>query len=193
MTSALACAAIAAPPDSPLHLGAMSDPVDPAQWSEPATFRLVSHGHSLVVLPAGGERLQALLDIIDGAERTLRVCFYIFAADETGRRVRDALLAAQQRGVAVSLLVDFFGSNTTSDAFFAPLREAGACFCWFSPRWNVRYLIRNHQKMVVADEARAMIGGFNVENDYFAPPPAGGWTDLAMTIDGPEVKRLVDW
>jgi cardiolipin synthase len=35
------------------------------------------------------------------------------------------------------------------------------------PRWGRRYLLRNHQKLALADEMRVIIGGFNVEDSYF--------------------------
>ena len=38
-----------------------------------------------------------------------------------------------------------------------------------------------------------MLGGFNVENSYFAPPGEDGWSDLAFTVEGPVVTRIGDW
>src|SRR5581483_10956132 len=96
------------------------------------------------------DRRQALLRLIDDARLSLRLAYYIFAADEIGHAVRDALLAALDRGVSVSLLIDGFGSGTTPDSFFQPLVEAGAAFCRFHPRYGRRYFFRNHQKLIVA-------------------------------------------
>ena len=59
-------------------------------------------GHRLTLLDTGARRLDALLALIDGAERSLRVLYYIYADDATGRRVNAALIAAAARGVAVS-------------------------------------------------------------------------------------------
>jgi phosphatidylserine/phosphatidylglycerophosphate/cardiolipin synthase-like enzyme len=50
------------------------------------------------------------------------------------------------------------------------------------PKISQRYLIRNHQKMVIADEARALFGGFNIADDYFAPPAGNGWNDMASLL-----------
>jgi cardiolipin synthase len=95
--------------------------------------------------------------------------------------------------VAVTVVLDGFGA-TVGEQFFAPLVAAGGCFCCFQPRWNVRYLIRNHQKIAVADERRAMLGGFNVADAYFAPSTdPRGWTDLAFTVEGPVVGRITGW
>lgn len=140
--------------------------------------------------PAGADRLAALLALIEEARRTLDLTFYIFENDPVGIRVRDALSAAARRGVTVRLIIDGFGSSATDKAFFAGFVEAGGDFCRFSAKRSVRYLIRNHQKIVVADGSRAMIGGFNVAQSYFAPPSDNGWHDLGMTIDGPAVAPL---
>ncbi len=106
--------------------------------------------------------------------------------------MRDALVAAARRGVDVSLIVDGFGA-AVADGFFAELEAAGGRFCRFQPKWSVRFLIRNHQKIVVADNRIAMLGGFNVEDDYFAPPRENGWNDLAFTVEGSLVERVAEW
>ena len=165
----------------------------PAEYRDPPPFSVTAHGHALTFYPAGGERLARLLAMIDSARTSIRMCFYIFAGDECGRMVRDRLLAARARGVTVALLIDSFGSKDTPDALFAPLSDAGGRFCSFSAHWSARYLIRNHQKIVVIDDAVGMIGGFNVEHDYFAPPQENGWNDLAIELTGPVVGELVRW
>src|SRR5690242_3244149 len=128
-------------------------------------------GNRLTLLDTGARRLAALLDLIERAQHSLRFIYYIYRDDSSGRRVRAALLAAAERGVAVSLVVDAFGSDTASDEhFFAPLEAAGATVCRFEPRFGRRYLLRNHQKLALADEHRAIIGGFNIDDAYFGMP-----------------------
>src|SRR5688572_26970835 len=83
-------------------------------------------GNRLILLPDGPDRLEAILGLIGKARTSIRVLFYIFAGDAAGQAVRDALLAARQRGVAVSVLIDDFGSSANPDHFFGPLRASGA-------------------------------------------------------------------
>ncbi len=150
-------------------------------------------GNRLTPLVGGGERLDALLALIDGAKHSLRLLYYIYADDRAGRRVRDALAEALGRGVSVSLLVDGFGSESAHPGFFAPLRDAGAEFCRFVPRYGRRYLMRNHQKLALADEARLIIGGFNIADDYFADNGSAAWRDLGLLVEGPEAERLTGY
>ena len=140
----------------------------------------------------GVERLEALLALIDGAKSNLRLFYYIFATDTVGRQVRDALIAARQRGVNVSLTIDGFGSSAT-EPFLAPLREAGADVCLFLPRLGRRYLLRNHQKMALADDTRALIGGFNIANDYFSDEGRTHWRDLGIGVEGPPTRKLAGY
>jgi cardiolipin synthase len=151
-------------------------------------------GNRLTLLTEGPQRLAALLGLIDGARTSVRVLYYIYRADSAGAALRDALVAAAARGVAVSVIVDALGSEPTAeDAFFAPLRAAGAAVCEFVPRWGRRYLLRNHQKLTIADENRAIIGGFNVQDSYFGTVEEGAWRDLGLLVDGPAVARLAPY
>jgi len=181
----------------------MDDAKDPVQatnaaemgdsdYRDPPPFSVCAQEQELHFYPAGPDRLEALIELIDSAQTTLNLCFYIFAEDRSSTRVRDALIVAAERGVAVKLIIDGFGA-AARDAFFQPLTAAGGTCYRFSPHWSLRYLIRNHQKMVIADGGRAMIGGFNVEDDYFAPPEENGWSDLGLVVAGSAVDLLNQW
>jgi cardiolipin synthase len=144
----------------------------------------------LTLLTGGKERLETLIGLIDEARASLRLLYYLYANDESGRTVRDALERALRRGVSVSLIVDGFGSSASSE-FFASIQAEGADICRFQPRLGRRYLLRNHQKLVLADEEVAIIGGFNIENDYFDDD--AGWRDLGLRISGPAAAQLTGY
>ncbi len=150
-------------------------------------------GNVLTLLDTGPRRLDALLALIDGATRSLRILYYIYADDESGRRVNAALIAAAQRGVRVALIVDGFGSDTTDERFFDPVEGAGVSVCRFSARFGRRYLLRNHQKLALADEQRIIIGGFNIEDDYFGTVAEHAWRDLGLLVEGPAAERLAGY
>lgn len=153
-------------------------------------------GNQLTLLVSGRARLDALLALIGGATRTLRLIYYIYADDETGRQVNDALIRAAARGVAVSLVVDGFGAGLVAQrSFFTPLTDAGVMVCWFSPRWGRRYLLRNHQKLALADESRIIVGGFNIEDDYLGKAPERWmiWRDLGLLVEGPAAAAMAGY
>jgi cardiolipin synthase A/B len=146
----------------------------------------------LLLLADGPQRLDALIGLIDGATESLRILYYIWDDDESGRRVRDALVAARERGVSVSLLVDGFGVSA-GEKFFAPLVDGGCRFCRFVPRWGRRYLLRNHQKLALADDRRVIVGGFNISDEYFGKLEDGAWRDIGLEVEGPSVAGLADY
>ena len=160
--------------------------------AEEASFEVAAAGHHLTFYPSGRDRLDALLGLIRSARASLRIAFYIFARDRSANLVRDELVAAATRGVAVTIIVDAFGAEA-DEPFFAPLVAAGGRFECFIAARTRRYLIRNHQKIVLADEEAAMLGGFNVEDDYFVSNDEGGWDDLGFIVRGPVVRRIGDW
>lgn len=162
----------------------------------PVTIRHTVDGNTLTVLTRGAERLSALIALIENAQTSLRLLYYIFAHDAAGLRVREAMIDAANRGVTVKLIVDGFGSDTTGDDdFLAPLKDAGIDVCAFIPRWGRRYLLRNHQKLALADGRHALVGGFNVADSYFADTDAGetAWRDLGLRIDGPAAAQLTGY
>jgi cardiolipin synthase len=144
-------------------------------------------GTRLTLLEHGSERLTALLEMIDGAQSSVRLLFYMLDADAAGEAVRDALVRAASRGCDVHVVLDGFGSDI-SPGFFRPLEEAGGNSCLFHPRIGVRYLLRNHQKLVVVDEKEALTGGANITLDYLSDRSERRWRDLWLHLDGPAVK-----
>ena len=164
----------------------------------PTTDRTLRiEGNWLTFLPEGPERLDRLLALIDGATRSLRLVYYIYSADEAGETIRSALHRALDRGVKVSLLIDGFGSGKTPEIYFRELRDKGMTFCRFNPSYGRRYLLRNHQKLALADgeteASRILIGGFNIESAYFAPTDQGGWRDIGLLVEGPAAARIVPY
>jgi cardiolipin synthase len=108
-------------------------------------------GNRLEVIETGDARLRAILDLIAGARKSLNVLMYMFNADEAGDAVRNALDEAACRGVDVKLLIDAFGS-AAPHPFLDVLKKSGGDYCVFNPTYGRKYLVRNNQKIVVADE-----------------------------------------
>ena len=142
-------------------------------------------GNRLEVIESGDARLALLLELIGGARQSIKLLMYMFNADHAGERVRDALAEAAARGVAVQLLIDGFGSDAGPD-FFAGLSEAGGEECVFNPSYGRRYLLRNHQKLLVVDDRTVIIGGANIDDTYMSDRGPEHWRDLWLRLDGPE-------
>ena len=163
----------------------------------PEPRSLTVDGNRLTLLPEGPMRLEALITLIDGARHSLRLLYYTYLGDASGKLVREALLRAIDRKVTVALLIDGFGSSATPNDYFAELSRAGAKFCRFNPSYGRRYLLRNHQKLALADgdtkSGRALIGGFNIGDDYFSAAEPRMWRDIGLIIEGPAAARMAPY
>jgi cardiolipin synthase A/B len=144
-------------------------------------------GTRLTLLEHGSERLRTLLAMIDGARSSVRLLFYMLDADAAGEAVRDALVRAAERGCEVRVILDGFGSDIPAD-FFSGLEDAGGSSCLFHPRLGARYLLRNHQKLVVVDDREAITGGANLTTEYMSDRSDQRWRDLWLHLDGAAVR-----
>ena len=143
-------------------------------------------------LRTGAEGLRAMLDAIQEATRSIRLETYIFADDRTGREFLTTLLAARTRGVRVQVMVDGIGSLELPDSFWTPLREAGGDVRWFNPVALQRWSYRDHRKILVCDDAVAVIGGFNIADEYNGDGVQRGWRDLGLRLTGAAVTELAE-
>lgn len=141
-------------------------------------------------LPDGARAVNAVLEAIDAARQS--VCFevYIIRPEGPGEALRNALLAAVQRGVQVRLLYDAFGSEALPAGFFDELRAAGGDVRVFSPARRLRLAMRDHRKLLICDDSTAIVGGFNIGPEYCGDGISEGWFDLGLQIGGPLVQDL---
>jgi cardiolipin synthase len=149
--------------------------------------------HCLHLVHAPEDRLAAVLQLIERAKNSVRMFSYMFEADQTGQEVLAALCDAAGRGLQVQLIIDSFGSGDNKDSFFAPLVAAGGQYHCFSSRKGLGYFVRNHQKILIADEDHALVGGFNITDYYFGRKGDESWEDLGVVVSGPEVAHLVEY
>jgi cardiolipin synthase len=149
-------------------------------------------GNRIGLIESGEDRLRAILELIAGARENLKILFYMFNPDWAGTLVRDALAEAARRGVNVQLLIDGFGS-AAQPKFFAALEEGGGELCVFNPSYGARYLLRNHQKLAIADDGVAIIGGSNIDDTYLSDEGPRHWRDLMVSVEGPAVACAGDY
>lgn len=164
----------------------------------PITTRpLIFGGNRLHLLEGGDELFPRLIAAIDSAMHSVRLETYIFAEDNIGLRVADALAAAASRGVKVEVVVDGFGTGPWALKLRAQLEATGAQMQIFRPAawWRLerRLLRRLHRKLSLIDERIAFIGGINIIDDRHYPdadPVPGPRFDFAVQCEGPVVASI---
>lgn len=162
-----------------------------------------STGNAVALLGTGEAAYTALMGLVEAAERAVWVELFILGDDDEGRALLDALARRAGEGLDVRLLLDAVGSRPLPKARHAALRAAGGHVAYFEPVLHTpfrgRSNLRDHRKLVLADERRAWAGGMNVAHEYLGPTPdAARWRDLAFRLDGPAVATYAalfrsDW
>lgn len=155
----------------------------------------------------GAEAFDALAALIDHAERTLDLQYYLVRGDGSSlgllQRVR---VAAAERAVRVRLLVDDLNTAGEEPLLLALAREPRIEVRLYNPlpagRFSTATRVlasltelprinrRMHNKMLVADNALAVTGGRNLGDAYFLRSPSSNFVDLDVLVAGPVVRAL---
>lgn len=155
-------------------------------------------GNQVRLLSGGRDFFPALIEAIDAAAFQVIVETYIYADDDVGRAVSDALIRAVARGVSVRLTVDGFGAGDMSAELAQRLRDGGVQLRVYRVlsgfRLARRHLRRLHRKLAVIDRRVAFVGGINIIDDYnhgpFEHEGLGARYDFAVEVSGPLVDRI---
>lgn len=152
-------------------------------------------GNRVTLLRSGTEFFPALVAAIEQAEREIHLETYIFADDETGRRVAAALSRAARRGVAVRVLIDGFGSRKYIGGLGRDMEAAGVQVLFYRPelggiRLKRHRLRRLHRKIALVDSRVAFVGGINIIDDLDTPGQIPPRYDYAVQVEGPLVVRI---
>lgn len=158
------------------------------------------------IISSGVDGFLMRVQMINAAERTLDLQYYIFRGDQTGRLLTDALVRAAARGVRVRVLVDdadtvpgdsqlaaLDGRPDIEIRVFNPFRYRGHFLLLRALEFafNANRLdYRMHNKLLVVDNSIALVGGRNIGNQYFQMDPVSQLADDDVFSAGPIVTQL---
>lgn len=163
--------------------------LDRATGARPIPGNIVRH------IAISSDALNAMLEMIARAQRTVHFENYIISDDETGCRFATAWADRARAGVRVRVLYDAFGSRSTSSGFWRELRGYGVDVRPFRPIWTsgpIEAFSRDHRKLLVVDGEQAMTGGLCIGNEWAGDPRDGQpcWRDTMVVVCGPAVAAL---
>ncbi len=152
-------------------------------------------GNRLRLLQNGAEFFPALIAAIDAAQAEVHLETYIFNADASVERVRDALIHAARRGVQVRVLIDGVGSRELPPAWLEALGTAGVRVLVYRPlvnswRANPKSLRRLHRKLAVIDARIAFVGGMNLMDDFEPVRFDAPRLDFSVEVQGPLLAAI---
>lgn len=169
---------------------------------------LVKHAPSVSgfrLLTLSTNALLSRITLIDHAEHSIDLQYFIYKNDATGRLVSLHLLAAADRGVRVRMLLDDANMDNERDMLdaldahpnievrlFNPFRSREAS----KPSKLVQMLLessrlnrRMHNKSFIVDNKIAVVGGRNIGDDYFDASTDNNFRDLDLVAIGPVVAE----
>jgi len=155
---------------------------------------------------SGSDALSLRVQMADSAQRTLDVQYFIFKEDDSGKLLMSALLRAAQRGVRVRILIDdteargqddrvglLAGHPNVDVRLYNPFFYRGSLgllryteFALTASRLNYRM----HNKLFVADNEIAVVGGRNVGDEYFDSGNDVQFGDYDVFALGPITRQL---
>ncbi|MGR5220510.1 phospholipase D family protein [Vibrio parahaemolyticus] len=201
--------------------GCVSSSIEPSRFEKTPSFTIINDeptrlddyfsrevaSHSLIdetgfyPLDKGHDALLARLAIIETAQASIDVQYYIFRDDEAGNLLAWRLFEAAERGVRVRLLLDDMQKYDDNDLvsfsshpnieirMFNPhhLRSArGIAMLSDFKRLNHRM----HNKSLTVDGVVSIIGGRNVGNEYYSIESNVEFSDLDLLMVGKSVRQV---
>jgi len=151
--------------------------------------------------------LAARIYLIDAAESSLDLQYFILKGDATGQLVAAKLLAAADRGVRVRFLIDDAMTSGLDDGLIAlnshpsievrifnPLtRQSFKAWSWVADFKRANR--RMHNKSLTADSQLTIVGGRNLADEYFNLRDDSLFFDMDLIAAGPvalEVSEVFD-
>ncbi|WP_044041087.1 phospholipase D-like domain-containing protein [Caballeronia insecticola] len=150
-------------------------------------------GNHVRIFKGGVQFFPALIERVDQARHSVSLETYIFANDDIGRAVSDALIRAAERGVKVRVITDGIGTESNLP-MFKLWQERGVDHRIYNPHllFGPQGWSRTHRKLALIDETYAFCGGINIVDDYDqngTQLERPRW-DFAMEAHGPVVKDV---
>lgn len=151
-------------------------------------------GHYVQVLNSGIGSFAKRFQMIERAERTIEVEYFIYNIDQAGRLFTQALIRKAKQGVKIRVLVDHSDPIFQLDPYHAiQLRDNGIEVKYYNTAFVLRkkaILYRNHRKLFVVDDREAIVGGRNIADEYFDLSPTYNFLDRDFYVEGTIVKSM---
>ena len=157
---------------------------------------------SFFPLTGGSDSLGARLRLIDAAEESIDLQYFLMKDDIVGSLISAKLLEAADRGVRVRFLLDdVFTTIKDLDLFvlnehenievrlFNPIARRG--FKYLNYAWNFSSVNRRmHNKSFTVDGSFTIVGGRNLATEYFSLNDDTEFFDIDIIARGPIAARV---
>lgn len=151
--------------------------------------------HKITLLNYGLGSLEARLQMIERAKKTIDVEYFIYNLDKSGRIFSQALLKKAREGVKVRMLLDAFMVQPQFSPFYAhEMEKNGIEVKYYNTMSTFSFLFsdqyRNHRKVLLIDGEEAMTGGRNIADEYFDLREDYNFIDRDILVKGSIVSSI---
>jgi cardiolipin synthase len=162
-----------------------------------------SRGNQIELFSDGSLAYFRLMELLEKAEHSIDITTFILGHDDVGKSIIETLTRKARQGLKIRLILDSLGCLRTRGRFVDPLREAGGKVGIFMPmlpfhrKWSAH--LRNHRKIIIVDQASAIVGGMNLAVTYMGSDSnKSRWNDFGVLVKGPLVSDIcqifnADW
>jgi putative cardiolipin synthase len=163
------------------------------------------HETSAVIMQeTGWDALSQRLALIEAAEHTIDIQYYIWNSDVSGHYLASRLKAAADRGVNVRVMLDDINLNEREDLLIAINSHPNISIRIFNPiptrRGVVKWLNflddfsrlnrRMHNKSFTVDRTLSVVGGRNIGDEYFDLSDEINFRDRDVLVMGSVVSNI---
>ncbi|NOU25681.1 MAG: phospholipase D family protein [Methylotenera sp.] len=170
--------------------------------------QITSHPNQsgIYVLDKGEEALLARAWLVDNAQKTIEVQYFIWSTDNIGILASEALLRAADRGVKVRVIVDDLLIDAPDKSLLALAKHPNIDIHIYNPQHSVgtpfhKRLLniavnfrgvnqRMHDKTFIVDGKLAITGGRNMAAEYFDYNNAYNFRDRDALLLGDVAKSM---
>jgi putative cardiolipin synthase len=123
-------------------------------------------------------------DLMRDAKKEMLFCTYIIEGDEIGYNNLKLLAEAAQRGVQVRIILDGMGKRVPLEMLLYMKDQGVQIKIYNKKNWKRPFMIyrRLHGKMLVVDGQYCLIGGRNLNDQYFRMDTVGNFLDREVLI-----------
>lgn len=150
--------------------------------------------HQIVLLNHGLSALEARLQMIEQAQESIDVEYFIYNIDKSGKIFSQALIKKADQGVKIRILLDYYMIKNEFSPFYAfEMEKHGIEVRYFNSSAALNVLsgqYRNHRKVLLVDGKYAITGGRNIADEYFDLKDDFNFLDRDLKIEGPIVKAI---
>jgi putative cardiolipin synthase len=161
-------------------------------------------GHSTMhLISEGTDAFLMRMVLMSMAERSIDVQYFIWKSDLVGKLMMHNMIVAADRGVRVRMLLDDVTLDSdTRKIIFAMDRHPNIQVRIYNPFSSSggrvaaaltdtsRVNRRMHNKSFTVDGQYTIVGGRNIENNYFSANTRSNYADLDIVAVGPMVKEV---